>query len=452
MVRHVTADLGETTRSIGETPMPRGFSWKLAGSALAVAIMVAGLLWNILACTESPMAFSPDGKNLIFSMLQPYESKGVAAAEEPLGRLMVLGGAATPEAKNLRELEQLPKTFITGPGFSVDGKQFCYLRITVPEENAAPATPAGAPAAPADPAKRPSLQLPGEAEPVKIAAGGAIKTGDMGEAPVGQAMLVVRDAATFKVTLTALVDFAIGKEDPMGHPYLTLRPQFGPDGNAIFYTDHYGVHVVDLKEKSASVIQRWAVCPVMSPDHKTLAFVGAKDGNSVVLLASDMSGLTERFLGRVVSPSGLFWINDQTLAALTVTGENNAAPQITTFGRDGKALATVDLPALKDAEKDETGELAISPDGKRMVVCYRKGVRFLDGQGKLQKEVVMKEDVILAQATFTPDGKRVAFKELTGKKEGEKETMQVTSIVFYDPDGQEISRVAVAPSTRGQLP
>lgn len=430
------------------------FSQRMMGSALAVGVIVAGLLWHMLACVESPMAFSPDGKVLIFSVLQPYDEKGGAGESAvPVCRLMVLSNAGLPEAKNLKALEEMPGTFITGPGFSADGKLFCYMRIRTQSPETAPATQAagGAGGAPAHAAEATSLRLPGEADPVVIESHDMAKAADMGDTPVGQGLLVVRDAATLKVVTTALVDFTMGQHDEMAHPYLTLRPQFGPDGNVIFYTDHFGVHAVNLKDKSAAVIQRTAMCPVMSPDRKTLVFVG---GGSVVMLASDLSGLTEWFMQKTVSPSGLFWINDRTLAVMTAvtSGDQKDMPQIVMLGLDGKELSKVDLPEFKGGDKDQMGELAISPDGKRMVACYNSAVRFFDGAGKMQHEVTMAEGVKLAQPAFTPDGGRVAFKELTTKKAGDKEMTQVTSIVFYDGEGKEVARVAVAPGVVGKMP
>jgi hypothetical protein len=51
---------------------------------------------------------------------------------------------------------------------------------------------------------------------------------------------------------------------------------------------------------------------------------------------------------------------------------------------------------------------------------------------------------MLAWPTFTPDGKKVAFKVLT---RGEKDTAYVTAIAFFSPAGQELHRVQL-PLTR----
>ena len=54
---------------------------------------------------------------------------------------------------------------------------------------------------------------------------------------------------------------------------------------------------------------------------------------------------------------------------------------------------------------------------------------------------------LLAQPTFTPDSKRVAFKYLTQEKDSYP---RVEAIVFFSPQGKELSRVPIpriAPGT-----
>ena len=423
--------------------------WELAGSALAIAIVLAGLLWHVLACTESPMAFSPDGKNLVFTVLQPYETKG-GNNNTQLCRLMVLTTAAAPDAKNLRTLEE-GGVFLTGPSFSPDGTQFCYLRIAVPEAPAtAPATPSIRGSATADapataPALPPGLILPGDPKPGTITGTETIDTGYIPEKNSGQALLVVRDSATFKIVSTVVVDFSFYPTgDELAHPYLTLRPQYGASKNNIFYTDPFGMHAIDLQERSATVINRRAMCPAISPDHKTLAFVGSKEGKSVVLFTAELASQTERFFPEMVSPSGLFWINNDKLAVLTGDAKNGHQ-KIVMLARDGKPLTTMDLPEYKATKEEQMGELAISPDGQHMIVCYNGLVRFFDAQGKLQHDMSVK-DALLAQPTITPDGARIAFKELTTIKNGDTEVTQVSAIVFYNFEAKEVARVAIAPA------
>ena len=60
--------------------------WK---AILAVTVAAGALLWHVLACTESPMAFSPGGKDLAFVTMNPYDRQDVHLAGKRLYRLCV---------------------------------------------------------------------------------------------------------------------------------------------------------------------------------------------------------------------------------------------------------------------------------------------------------------------------------------------------------------------------
>ena len=97
-------------------------SWK---PVLAIAVAGGAVLWHVLACTESPMSFSPDGRQLAFTTMEPYEAEhNLAAAGPRLYRLMVLS-----EGKELQVIEETTDFMLSGPGFSPDGKRLAYLRI-----------------------------------------------------------------------------------------------------------------------------------------------------------------------------------------------------------------------------------------------------------------------------------------------------------------------------------
>jgi hypothetical protein len=95
---------------------------RIAG--LMVFVAAGTLLWHVLACVESPMAFSPDGKDLAFVTVEPFELKGLHLAGPHCFRLFVASGG-----KDLRLIEQTTDAMLTAPAFSPDGKQICYLRI-----------------------------------------------------------------------------------------------------------------------------------------------------------------------------------------------------------------------------------------------------------------------------------------------------------------------------------
>jgi hypothetical protein len=81
---------------------------------LAILIAGGGLLWHILACMESPMAFSPDGKTLAFVTMEPLgDIDKQPLPGEHAFRLMVL-----TQDRKIRVLEQSVDEMLTAPGFS----------------------------------------------------------------------------------------------------------------------------------------------------------------------------------------------------------------------------------------------------------------------------------------------------------------------------------------------
>jgi len=92
------------------TGAPRG-AWK---AALAIAVVAGGLIWHLLACIESPMAFSPGGKDLAFVTMEPYGDGGAPGrAGQHTYRLMVLTGG-----KPIRVLEETSREMLSGPAYS----------------------------------------------------------------------------------------------------------------------------------------------------------------------------------------------------------------------------------------------------------------------------------------------------------------------------------------------
>ena len=90
-----------------------------------VVLAVGGLVWHVLACVESPMAFSPGG-DLAFVTMDPYaQGDDLVMAGGHTYRLMVLPAAAT----EVKVLEESSHWMITAPDFSADGRRLAYFRI-----------------------------------------------------------------------------------------------------------------------------------------------------------------------------------------------------------------------------------------------------------------------------------------------------------------------------------
>ena len=107
-----------------QTVVKNAPQWK---SLLAIFVGAGALLWHVLACVDSPMAYSPDGKNLAFTVAQPLPDFDDGFNENVIFRLMVLSNG-----NDLRTVEETSKFILTGPAYSPDGKQLCYLRLPPP--------------------------------------------------------------------------------------------------------------------------------------------------------------------------------------------------------------------------------------------------------------------------------------------------------------------------------
>jgi hypothetical protein len=139
---------------------------------------------------------------------------------------------------------------------------------------------------------------------------------------------------------------------------------------------------------------------------------------------------TQPFLG------GMAWMDNETVALL---GRDWRHHTVTLVKSDGTVLRSIDLPGVPSDEDTPTDELAVSPDGKVMVIVTPEETFFLDAAGKVVGSAKHKKRT-LAHPTFTPDGKEVAFKYMdvddlvVGRTE---------AIVFFSPDGKEQRRIAI---------
>jgi hypothetical protein len=109
---------------------------------------------------------------------------------------------------------------------------------------------------------------------------------------------------------------------------------------------------------------------------------------------------------------------------------------------DGTPRGSKTLPLPGQRDKDEAGELAFAPDGKHMVISFGKEVHFMTVEGKVLKAWKHDKD-LLVQPTFTPDSKQVAMKYMA------QDERRATAIVFFTPEGKELSRVAIRPIPPG---
>ena len=445
-------------------PMKSSHAWK---AGLAIAVVAAGLIWHILACIESPMAFSPSGKDLAFVTMEPYTGANLDLAGTHVYRLMVLS-----EGKPVRVLEETSRYMLTAPAWSPDGKRVAYLRIVLLEKEQqdrlkelikknkeafkqlseavdektwteAPLPPV-APGANEPPAKSPELT-----EDLSLPAVGRML--DYGDKqltlPRLPAVLVVRDAATGQVvsamrTFTAPMDTEAKPNAAEAAPffmlYLTARPQFSPDGHLIYFCNGSEVLSLNLEENKQWVVAAAASAAALSPDGATVAALGPE---SLTLLRPQTDSAIYRRLGRTsVSLSSLAWADKDTVALFRT---REGAPSIDLYRTDGTSAKSIplELPQHEPTGTNQ-GELAIAPNGANMALAFGKDVFFMKMDGTILRHWKGDKE-FLAQPTFTPDSKRVAFKLLVSATPEGKEPDRTAAIVFFSPDGKELSRAEV---------
>jgi len=438
MVRHVA------TRK--RTP-----GWKCL---LAIAIAGGGLLWHVLACVESPMAFSPSGKELAFVTMEPYDAEGAGIAGAHCYRLMVLG-----DFERLKVVEQTNSCMLSGPGFSPDGKRICYLRIPLLERPDAkrmeqeikkrgeslekldsekgvrwPAPPS------AQPSTAPAVStndraLPSMSSMYQFVSGAIVQS----PAPV---QLLVRDAASFKLISCITVPLALlspGGDDfasdyMMG--YTTIRPGYGADGEWVYFCAGRMAMGVNLVSGEQRILAAPVSVAVLSPDRRTLAVVLEEAVGFVTIdgsMATYRSWKTEQ-----ENFCALGWKDHKTLAVLVKSEDDDREGYVIRFlRRDGGDAGSLDLEL--PGPPDGPLQLALGLDGKHMVVCYGNDAAFLDAEGRVLKHW-HDEDDLLVHPVFTPDSQHVAMKYMAREGDGYP---RVSSVVLFTPEGEEVARVAI---------
>jgi len=420
-------------------------------AALAIVVGVGALLWHVLACTESPMAFSPSGKDLAFVTVEPYEvdEDGFLAGAQVF-RLMVLSDGGT-----LRVVEERGDSMLSAPAYSPDGKHLCYLRIPLLTEREAKRLHQQIeegeqaweeaekrsgereslfdqpPGAATRPATQPSLTVDDGALP--SLAGMAEVYRKLTVTPTVRVSLVVRDAKTD--TLIRQVEVVLPYPDNLMVSYLTVRPQYTPDGGAVCLCLSPLFMGVDLASGQVHVLAVPAQVGTLSPDGRTAAVM--QEG-AIGFVRTDGERTIYRRWREDVSLSGMVWIDSTRLALLTADSDE---PVLQVLLANGDTVETLPLKLPEHASnKTNTGELAIAPDGKHMVVSYGEDVFFMSREGQVLRHWHADEKTALVQPTFAPDSKRVAFKFMA---EQGGSYPRAESIAFFAPNGSELSRSAI---------
>jgi hypothetical protein len=423
------------------------------------------------------MAFNKTG-DLAFVTMEPYGGGEIYSAGPQCYRLMILPNGE----KEVKLLEQTVDHMLAGPAFSPDGKSICYLRINLlsgedlarlremmEKRQQLDAEKSKL----AEAFKWSGMPMPGATQPASapsdsgttataklLAASSKLWENIVGGPALG-AEVVERDATSGEVKRTVKVELPLipygGSDhdtlDPFVRCYLLTRLQYAPDGNEITFSAGSIVARVDLAKGTASFLDAPASICAMSPDGKTVATLN--DARLGFIRADGVS--TYRPLDSKVSLSGMAWADNATLGLLLRASRPNDDTRMLQLvkadGGMGKAIE-IKLPKEPASSEGNEGQLAVAPDGKHICVSYGLSVYFLTADGKIVSQWNSPEDsgVILVQPVFSHDSKRIAMKKMTERKiveqkenstEHRTESAPVNAIVFFSPEGMELSKVDV---------
>ena len=441
-------------RLLADKPTP---AWK---AFPAILVAAAALLWHVLACTESPMAFSPGGEHMAFVTMEPYDESHLPVAGTHAYRLMVLS-----KGKDLRVIEQTTSHMLTAPAWSADGKAVAYLRIPLlsaeqankaeallkhPPVTSAPAAPPADFDWPARDVPSPATRPAGKHTDLALPSLEGLEElyHSLATGMVAPAELVVRDVRTGSVTSAVRVEIPVVYEDDESLAqsimmiYLLTRATYSPDGKWVYVNTGRVLMAIDPATGDSRILAAPVMAWALSPDGKTAATLLK---GAIGLIGTDGARAVYVRWRHELSLSGLAWVDGKTLAVMhsgEFRGGTRDQIKVDFVTADGRFLPSRSLRVPAKGDGHHAGELAISPNARYMVVSYGTDVYFLKSDGKVLGTWHHKSD-LLVQPTFTPDSQQVAFKYM---HEGER---RAGGIALFTPDGKHLRRVRIPPIAPG---
>ncbi|MFB3890695.1 MAG: hypothetical protein ACE15C_01595 [Phycisphaerae bacterium] len=434
------------------SPLKRGWP---AFALMSVA--AAAVLWHVLACTESPMAFSPDGKKLAFAAVDPWpqEAKDLPplVSGKQTSRILIL--EEDKGLKKYKTVEASTTALLAAPSFSKDGQLLAYLRVPLmtqeqedkfidyqkaridqakPRETATQESP-------------PDLTAMLNLKPAPVTedlAADAAKAGreyaGLTSTPGYPMTLVIRDLKADRVvseTPFATPLFQYGDDDKrlgtgIVMAYSLMRTQFAPDGKSVCVSALYQGLIVDPEKPCVKVIAGPAAGARWSPDGKSVA--GAYNDRLAIW---QMDG--RMVSAPVAEPDawGVGWLSNEKAAVLSAESKKDQDKTefvLAVMDLNGK-VTRQKLDITLDKDKTDVMEMAFAPDGKHTVICGPKNLLILDSSGKVTGKVDTNYNYY--SPTATPDSKGFAF-----KYRGDKDSY-ATAIVTLDTAGKEVSRTPI---------
>lgn len=411
---------------------------------LLMALAAGGLLWHVLACVESPMSYSPDGKQLALTVAHPYNLPTLADKGKQVYRVMIL-----PAGGESITIEETTDHMLSAPAWSPDGKTLAYLRIPLLTEDERATHKERFEAltetlkdykSPLDTTTRPADRKPPAAgDPNQLISRAMPAPESMVDwvlaLPRIGCELVLCDAATGRpqqtlpVRLQAAPVASGDAEDAyMVYTYTLGKPAFTSHGEAVVVWAGLECSRVDLDSGQQTVLAGPVLRPRLSPDGKTLACMGQA---SVGFRSMDDSRMTWVSLeGVEVGPSAMGWVDNDTFALLVnITENEQTSAGLMLLDAWGRSRKTVPLPT----DKLELIEMffAVLPDGRSAVIVGQHEAVVLTLDGTIQARWESPRGA-LAQPVVHPGGERIACKIMDSDEDG------CVGIAEYDLSGKEL--------------
>lgn len=432
------------------------------GEYLVVMAAGAGVIWHILACTESPMAFSPGGEELAFTVREPfYKNYEELLVQSGNYQLMVLG-----KDKELRVLEESSTHMLTGPGWSRDGKYLAYLRIPVfkdgEEKNTAVEkweaglphkneriTPSTSPSSSKPDAKAyvwdqyEDRGLPS----IGLAHGSAHEFRESFSSNPLVATLVVREAASGNIAGSMPIEIpTMPGENKDGDvlyalAYTLCRPQFSREEDQwIYFTVGRIAMAANPWQGKVRIFGGSFLVSAFSPDGKILAGFG--EDEHVRFIRTDGSAAFY-FREKGLCCYSIVWLDTRRVAYVVKNEDVSFSARFMSV--DGSVSTGQVLPLAGETENEEEKiQLVSGSDGKRVVLsCPSGNVIFMDGDageiGRWQPQD--RENEVMVSFVFSPDGRKLACKYM--RKNGRTDSGRTDAVVFFSPEGKELYRVQI---------
>ncbi len=431
-------------------------------AVLIIFIGSGAIVWHILACRESPMSFSPQGDRLAFVTMEPFGTSDLLLRGTHAYRLMV-----ATKAREVRVVETSTTDMLCAPAFSPDGASLAYLQIPLPtperlqtlrelESERSAQTQPSAPtwldqsAVQGTPAPDEALDVVDETLPPISGAMWFLHL--QKSLPPVPARLIIRDARTDAVQARIPVQFWMnldGSSELLN--YLLVRPQYSPDGASIYLAAGGVVMAVDVQShrlrvlaaSKASLNSDGPLAPVarLSPDGKYLALLMGDAEPVLAIARTDGSSIAYHRWLKKTSMDGLAWTDKQTIAMLEPKSEAEQWLHFVDTSGTIRRSVQLHMAIAGDQDAARAAELAVSPNGRYLVVAFEKDVYFLRSSGAIvhhwHAEV---EGTALVQPTFSPDGKTVAFKLI---EDTNSDSGGTRAIVYYTPKGEKMAEVTL---------